>query len=147
MNRYLTAAFLAALIAGFGGPAYSADHEVKMLNKGAAGLMVFEPALLKIEPGDTVTFRATDKGHNAQSLDIMMPSGASKFQGKLNEEIKISFEQAGVYGYECKPHNALGMIGMIVVGDPESNLAAVKKATLRGKAKERFEALFKQLGS
>ena len=34
----------------------AADFEVKMLNKGADGDMVFEPALTEIAVGDTVTF-------------------------------------------------------------------------------------------
>ena len=46
----------------------AADFEVKMLNKGAEGAMVFEPAGLKIAPGDTVTFIPTDKGHNAEAI-------------------------------------------------------------------------------
>ena len=35
-------------------------HEVKMLNSGADGIMVFEPAVIKISKGDTVNFVATD---------------------------------------------------------------------------------------
>jgi len=35
--------------------AYSAEHKVKMLNSGTDGYMVFEPAVLTIEPGDSVT--------------------------------------------------------------------------------------------
>ena len=33
-------------------PAFAAEHEVHMLNKGEAGNMVFEPALIKIAAGD-----------------------------------------------------------------------------------------------
>src|SRR5262245_57706486 len=59
---------LAAAIAAFAGAgaANAAEIEVKMLNKGTdGGVMVFEPAFVKIEPGDSVKFVATDKGHNA----------------------------------------------------------------------------------
>ncbi len=54
---------LAAIAAlGLAGAAQAADHEVKMLNRGSdGGMMVFEPAFLKVEPGDTVTFVAGDK--------------------------------------------------------------------------------------
>ena len=57
---------LGALVAalGFAGAAGAAEVEVKMLNKGTEGVMVFEPALVKINPGDTVKFVASDKGHN-----------------------------------------------------------------------------------
>ena len=62
----------------------AADFEIKMLNKGADGAMVFEPAGLKIAPGDTVTFTPTDKGHNAEVIKGMLPEGAAEFKGKMN---------------------------------------------------------------
>lgn len=40
----------------------AAEIEVKTLSKGSdRGKMVFEPTLVKIEPGDTIKFVATDK--------------------------------------------------------------------------------------
>ena len=48
--------------------AKAAEIDVKILNKGAAGMMVFEPALIKIAPSDTVKFLAADKGHNAELI-------------------------------------------------------------------------------
>ena len=42
-------------------PVVAADHEVQMLNKGEKGAMVFQPALIRVAPGDTVTFFPTDK--------------------------------------------------------------------------------------
>ena len=42
----------------------SADHIVKMLNQGAEGYMVFEPSVLNIDVGDSVTFQSTDPAHN-----------------------------------------------------------------------------------
>ena len=59
------------------GGACAAEIEVKMLNKGAEGLMVFEPALVKVAPGDTVKFVATDKGHNAETIKGMLSAGVS----------------------------------------------------------------------
>ena len=51
MSRMMTA--IAALLA-LAGAARAAEVEVLMLNKGAEGVMVFEPAFVKIAPGDTV---------------------------------------------------------------------------------------------
>src|SRR3546814_2036708 len=65
-------------------PAMAAEHTVKMLNRGEAGLMVFEPAYLPVEPGDTVTFEPTNKGHNAETIPGMVPDGAEAFKGKLS---------------------------------------------------------------
>jgi pseudoazurin len=122
-------------------PAGAAEHEVRMLNKGADGMMVFEPSLLKIAPGDTVHFVAADKGHNVLSIDGMSPDGAAPFQGKMNEDVTVTFDKPGVYGFECKPHYGMGMVGLLVVGDPV-NLAEAKAVPQKGKAMKRFEHLF-----
>jgi pseudoazurin len=145
MNSVWKMLTLATTLAALMGPASAAEHEIKMLNTGAGGAMVFEPAFVRIQPGDSVKFVATHKGHNAQSVDVVRPDGGTQFQGKMNEEISITFDKPGVYGYECKPHIGLGMVGLIVVGDPSANLDTAKKATFRGKAKERFEALLKRI--
>src|SRR5215813_4309327 len=76
----------------------AAEVEVRMLNKGAEGLMVFEPALVKIEPGDTVKFVATDKSHNAETIKGMLPEGAVPFAGKTNEDVAVTFDKPGAYG-------------------------------------------------
>ena len=96
----LAAAALAVAIL----PATAADVQVKMLNKGAKGMMVFEPDLVKVQPGDTVTFVATDPGHDAQSVPGMLPDGAQPFEGKIGKDLTVTFTQPGVYGVKCKPH-------------------------------------------
>lgn len=131
------AAFLAA-------PSAAADHVVKMLNKGKAGMMVFEPALVKVAPGDTVTFVPTDKSHNAESIAGMLPPGAAPFKGKMNAPIKVTFSKAGVYGYKCLPHYGMGMVGVVVVGNPGTNLAAAQQVSHPGKAKQVFGGLLSQ---
>ena len=122
----------------------AAEVEVKMLNKGAEGAMVFEPALVKIAPGDTVHFVAVDKGHDVLSIDGMIPEGATPFVGELNEDLTVTFTVPGVYGYKCKPHYGMGMVGLVIVGDPV-NLEAVKAVKQTGLAKKRFAALFAAL--
>ena len=44
----------------------------------------------------------------------------------MNENIKIQFDIEGVFGYKCTPHYILGMVGLIVVGNPSSNLDKAK---------------------
>jgi pseudoazurin len=120
-----------------------ATHEVHMLNKGADGSMVFEPALTKIAVGDTVKFIPTDKGHNAETIAGMAPDGAEAFKGKINEEIDITFTVPGVYGVKCAPHFAMGMVALVVVGDgAPANLDAAKQAKVPAKAKQRLDPLF-----
>lgn len=125
--------------------AAAAEIEVKMLNKGSdGGIMVFEPALVKIDPGDTVKFVAADKGHNAASIKGMLPDGAAPFVGKNGEDISVKFDQAGVYGVKCLPHYAMGMVAMIVVGTP-TNIEQAKAVPQVGKAKQVFATLFEKL--
>ena len=137
MNIFKIAA-LAALLTAAAAPAYAADFEVHMLNKGEQGAMVFEPALIEIAPGDTVTFIPTDKGHNAETIKDLLPEGAEPFKGKINENIAVTFTEPGVYGVKCAPHFAMGMVAAVVVGEPV-NLEQAQAAKLPGKAKQRFD--------
>lgn len=124
-------------------PAAAKDHQVKMLNNGARGAMVFEPALVKVAPGDTVTFVATDKGHNAEIISGMIPAGAAPFKGKMNQNLTVRFDKPGVYGYKCLPHYGMGMVGAVLVGDPKANAAQAKAASHPGKAKQVFASILK----
>lgn len=104
----------------------AADHEVKMLNAGKDGTMVFEPAVLKIAKGDTVTWVPTDMGHDVSSTTI--PAGAKPFKGAMNQKTTVIFDTEGTYAYNCTPHAMMAMMGIIVVGDGSSNYADVKAA-------------------
>ena len=66
MLKTLIAASLVTLLAA---PLTHAEtFEVKMLNKGAEGAMVFEPAFVKAAVGDTINFVSTDKGQDRKSV-------------------------------------------------------------------------------
>ena len=106
----------------------SANHEVKMLNQGPTGVMVFEPAVLKINIGDTVTFKSVDAAHNSASIPGMIPAGASPWNGQLSQDLTVSFDVAGIYGYQCTPHSMMAMVGVIEVGNDQSNMNEVKSA-------------------
>lgn len=135
----------AAAVVAMAGAAGAAEHEVKMLNKGEKGAMVFEPDFLKVELGDTVKFLAVDKGHDAQSIKGMLPEGAAEFKGKINEEITVTIDKEGVYGVKCAPHYAMGMVMLIVAGEPV-NAEAAAAVKQPGKAKGAFADLFAQVG-
>ena len=105
---------------------YGANHSVKMLNQGSTGVMVFEPAYLKINIGDSVTFESTDAAHNSASIPGMIPSSASSWNGGLSQDLTVMFDVAGIYGYQCTPHSMMAMVGVIQVGDDKSNLDSAK---------------------
>jgi pseudoazurin len=133
------AAALAALMVA--GTAKAADHQVQMLNKGEKGPMVFQPDLIVAAPGDTVTFVPTDKGHDAASIDGMIPEGAQPFKGEIGKPITVTLDKEGVYGVKCVPHYGMGMVALIVVGKAvnQQQAEAIKQP---GKAKKVFQALF-----
>lgn len=108
-----------------GGQALAADHEIKMLNSGSDGIMVFEPGFLKIAPGDTVTFVSAEPGHNSASYYV--PEGASAWKGEINRNVTVTLDKEGVYIYKCDPHIPLGMVGVIQVG-ASTNQAEAKAA-------------------
>nr|WP_255648046.1 pseudoazurin [Ensifer sp. IC4062] len=130
----------AAVLAALTGTASAADFEVRMLNKGAEGAMVFEPAFVKVNPGDSVTFVPTDKGHNVETIKDMIPDGATAFKSKMNETYKVTFDVPGVYGVKCAPHVGMGMVAAVVVGDAPANVEKVKAVKLPKKARERLDA-------
>ena len=117
--------------------------EVKMLNKGSDGeKMVFEPAVVFIEKGDSVKFISVNKSHNVASLDKKgsAPEGAKKWKSKISKDYTHTFNLEGIHGIKCKPHLAMGMVGAVVVGKPH-NLEAFSKIKLIGKAKKRFPGI------
>jgi pseudoazurin len=145
MRKILLLAAAAALMTVAGG-AFAAEIEVKMLNKGTEGMMVFEPALVKVAPGDTVKFIAADKGHNAETIKGMLPAGAVPFAGKSGEDIAVTFDKPGVYGVKCLPHYGMGMVAMVVVGTP-TNVDEAKAIPQVGKAKQVMAGLFEKLAA
>ena len=96
-------------------PSFADDHYVRMLNNGEGGMMVFEPAVLKVSVGDTVNFVASDPMHN--SVSVFTPPGATPWKGAMNQEISITLDKPGVYIYECSPHAMMAMVGVIQVTD------------------------------
>tara|TARA_B100001057_G_scaffold194583_2_gene195439 strand:+ start:21609 stop:22049 length:441 start_codon:yes stop_codon:yes gene_type:complete len=105
---------------------FGASHTVKMLNQGAGGVMIFEPAVLKINVGDSVTFESTDAAHNSASLPGMIPSNAVPWNGQLSRDITVTFTESGVYAYQCTPHSMMAMVGVIQVGNDNNNLDNIK---------------------
>lgn len=138
---------LTALVTPLLATSVSAEtHYVKMLNRNNTGGMVFEPDYLEIAQGDAVKYFATHIGHNAATIDGFLPEGAKLFKGKINQEIEVTFTEAGFYGVKCTPHFDMGMVMLIQVGSEKPTSVVVpdgmpKDATVRfHKIVERAEA-------
>ncbi len=130
----------------FAGISWAEEIEVKMLNKGEEGKMVFEPSFIKASKGDTIIFLPTDKGHMAASIKGMIPKGAKSFKSKINKKFKYTVKEEGLYGIRCTPHYANGMVALIQVGDADP-VDFLKGKKIPKKAKTRLEAYLAQVGS
>ena len=116
------------------------EYEIKMLNKGSNGdKMVFEPSFLKVQVGDKIKFIPKNKGHSVESLKKKgaSPDGEKAFKSKTNKEYILNIEKEGLYAFKCRPHYAMGMVGLVQAGKP-LNIDQIKKIKLRGKAKKRM---------
>ena len=126
---------------------FAADIEVKMLNKGDEGKMVFEPSFIKAQVGDNIIFIPTDKGHMAASIKGLLPKGAKKFKSKINKKFTYTVEVEGLYGVRCTPHYANGMVALIQVGDSVDPTDFLKGQKVPKKSKVRLEKYLSQVGS
>lgn len=121
------------------------EFEVRMLNKGEKGAMVFEPDLVRAEVGDTIRFVPTDKGHNAETIKGMVPAGFAMVVGKMNEEVTLTVTEQGIYGVRCKPHYGMGMVAVVVAGEPV-NLENARTIKAPGKAGKRLMEILAEVG-
>ncbi|HKJ71184.1 MAG TPA: plastocyanin/azurin family copper-binding protein [Gammaproteobacteria bacterium] len=138
--------------------AWAEVHEVEVRNLGSDGQrMVFEPALVEMAPGDTVRFVWKDMGHNAAAYHPdnrgkpdLIPAGAKVWDSGFKQpgdSFEVTLDSEGVHHYYCLPHEGMGMVGMIAVGDASKGpgLDAVEAADLPEAAKVKFRKLHEQL--
>ena len=122
------------------------DTTVEMLDKLGKRNMVFSQEIVRINPGDTVFWKATDKGHNVQFISKNgVPEGVEKFKSKIGKDVEYTFTTPGIYAYWCVPHKTMGMIGFVIVGDDLSNLDLIKKVKFIGKSKKIAKALIAEI--
>lgn len=134
-----------ALLATAVTPAAAKEIVVHMKNQGAAGAMVFEPAFIKAQPGDTVKFIPTDMSHNAETIPTMLPAGVTPSKGAMNKEFVLTVKAPGLYGVKCLPHYSMGMVALVQVGNgPSANLAAAKLVKLPPFAAKRMTPMLAQ---
>ena len=116
--------------------AFAANETIEMLNKQDKERMVYSTQVVKINLGDTVFWKATDKGHNVEFIKGGVPEGVDKFKSKFNKDTEYKFTIPGIYAYWCTPHKTMGMIGFVVVGNDKSNIDAIKSIKFMGRSKK-----------
>jgi len=126
--------------------AVAEDTTIEMLDKLGKRNMVFSQEIVRINPGDTVFWKATDKGHNVEFISKNgVPEGVEKFKSKISKDTEYTFTIPGIYAYWCVPHKTMGMIGFVIVGDDLSNLDSIKKVKFIGKSKKIAKALIAEI--
>lgn len=89
----------------------------------------FEPHVVWVEAGGTVTWRLESGSHSAtayhpdNSDPRRIPQGAAAWDSSVVSEQGVTFEHTfeppGVYDYFCRPHESVGMVGSVLVGRPD----------------------------
>ncbi|MDP6785092.1 MAG: plastocyanin/azurin family copper-binding protein [Alphaproteobacteria bacterium] len=136
---------LLVLLSLWSGLAIAADTTIEMLNKLDKEYMVFSEKIVYVDSGDTVFWKATDKGHNVEFVKGAVPSGVKAFKSKLNVDTEYKFSIPGIYAYWCTPHKTMGMIGFVVVGNDLSNFNEVAKKKFLGKSKKIAKTILEQI--
>jgi len=135
----------AALIVISSATAFAETIEIQMLNvNGAGDKMVFSQELIRAEVGDVIKFVPTAKSHNAQSVENALPTGQNEFKGRMNKEIEYLVTEAGLTAVVCRPHQRMGMVALIVVGNDVSNAQKVLGAKVLGQGKIKIAALVEE---
>jgi pseudoazurin len=150
----LSAAILAGVMA-FAPAAQAEDipevavvHQIIDLNADTpAHAFRFEPKLLQVPAGSTVRFKGSTGRHTVTSIIRMIPEGARAFEIRGKPELDLTFDKEGVYGIRCRVHGRHGMVMLLVVGDPNSNLEEARAYLPKlGEAEQAgFKELFEQL--
>ena len=140
INKLLLAIFLLT----FSSFAHAKTVEIEMLNKLGKEKMLYSVKLAEVDVNDKIIWKSTTKGHNVEF--VVMPKGVKKFKSKINKDATYEFKVPGIYLYQCTPHKAMGMIGIVVVGDlTQEAVDAIKDAKVKGKSKKKFKALLAEL--
>ena len=136
MKNNLSKIFISLFLIIFTSNSMAADETIEMLNKSGNEIMVYSKKIVRVDVGDTVFWKATDKGHNVEFIKGGVPEGVDKFKSKFNVDTEYKFTVPGIYAYWCTPHKNMGMIGFVVVGDNKSNLDEIKKIRFSAKSKK-----------
>ena len=136
---------LLVLLSLWSGLAIAADTTIEMLNKLDKEYMVFSEKVVYIDSGDTVFWKATDKGHNVEFVKGAVPTGVKAFKSKLNVDTEYKFSIPGIYAYWCTPHKTMGMIAFVIVGNDLSNFDEVAKKKFLGKSKKIAKTILEQI--
>ncbi|MCG1002500.1 MULTISPECIES: plastocyanin/azurin family copper-binding protein [Halobacterium] len=92
----------------------------KTVQVGPNGNNIFDPETVYIQPGATVEWVWRSSGHNVHATDVPEEADWSVQTEITGPEFSYSYTfdgPTGEYNYVCDPHEALGMVGKVVVNE------------------------------
>ncbi|EIM29817.1 plastocyanin/azurin family copper-binding protein [Microvirga lotononidis] len=105
--------------------------EIQMQGNADGSQVWFNPIGLRIKPGQTIRWVNLDPGnsHTATAYHpknferpLRIPEGAEPWNSDYllpNESFSVTLKDEGVYDFFCVPHEHAGMVGRIIVGEPD----------------------------
>lgn len=111
----------------------SAEVDIRMQGRGDGSHVWFDPIGILIKPGQTVRWINLDSGNSHTTTAYnpanfhrprRMPEAAKPWDSDYllpSESFSVTFTEQGVYDYYCIPHEHAGMVGRIVVGEPQAH--------------------------
>ena len=105
--------------------------EIKMQGNEDGSHVWFDPIGILIKPGQTIRWINLNPGnshtttaYNPANFErpLRMPKAAKSWDSDYllpNESFSVTYTEQGVYDYFCIPHEHAGMVGRIIVGEPE----------------------------
>jgi plastocyanin len=105
--------------------------EIEMAGRSDGSHVWFNPIGIRIRPGQTIRWINRDKGnsHTATAYHPAnfgrprrIPQAATPWHSDYllpDEFFSTTLTETGIYDYYCVPHEMAGMVGRIIVGEPE----------------------------
>ena len=125
MIRLAKMLLVSCTVALSGSAVAAEEHIVKIVSDYENLRMAFEPKLITIKQGDTVTWvNQVEEEHNVVTYPDGFPNGASALISpilqKKGERWSYTFKVKGTYDYHCIPHLPMGMHGQVIVERPST---------------------------
>lgn len=112
-------------------PLAAESVEIRMQGNADGSQVWFNPIGLRIKPGQTIRWVNLDPGnsHTATAYHpknferpLRIPEGAEPWNSDYllpNGSFSVTLKDEGVYDFFCVPHEHAGMVGRIIVGEPD----------------------------
>lgn len=131
---------------GVGEPQDAREVAVNTARGGETTEYHFDPHVTRVTVGGTVTWRLESGTHTATAYHPgndqprLVPEGTDAWDsGTLSEQgqtYEHTFETEGIYHYYCEPHEQFGMLGTVIVGNPDPDQQVALQTVPENKPEE-----------